>query len=336
MSKSKILIADDDEAIRSLVKEYLEQKDFKVLTAVNGKEAVILEEQLRPDLVILDVEMPVMSGLEACKVIRGKRAGIHYVPILFLSGILVEGAVIMGLQIGADDYVRKPFEPLELLSRINNFIRIKKFMEQVESIENVVFSLVKSVEARDSYTAGHSRRVAEISANIGKELGLSAEEVEILNKSSLLHDVGKIGVPDLILNKQGKLLQDEFTRIKEHPVSGVDICGCLRLTEHALDIIRHHHEKLDGSGYPDGLKEDKISKYVRIVTVADIFDALTTDRPYRLSKSIPEAISILKEESFQGKLDMNIVNCMERIARGQAAMHWEKAGAQTSLPAVGA
>jgi putative two-component system response regulator len=313
-----VLIADDDEAIRNLVKEYLEAKNFKVITATNGKEAVILEEKLRPDLVILDVEMPVMGGIEACKTIRAKRSGIHYIPIIFLSGILVEGAVIMGLQIGADDYVRKPFETLELVSRINNLIRMKKFIEQVESIENVIFSLVKSVEARDFYTAGHCRRVAEISGNLGKELGLSAEEIEILNKSSLLHDVGKLGVPDNILNKQGKLLDEEFNRIKEHPASGWDICGCLRLTEHALDIIRHHHEKLDGSGYPDRLKADGISKYVRIVTVADIYDALTTDRPYRVSKSVPEAIAILKKEGSEGKLDMSIVDCMEKIAEKQA------------------
>jgi putative two-component system response regulator len=318
MDKLKILIADDDEAIRDMVKQYLEGKNFKVITAVNGKEAVILEEKLRPDLVILDVEMPVMGGLEACKVIRGKRSGIHYVPIIFLSGLLVEGAVIMGLQAGADDYVRKPFEPLELVSRINNLIKMKKFIEQVESIENVIFSLVKSIEARDFYTAGHCRRVAEISAGLGKELELSGEEIEILNKSSLLHDVGKIGVPDQILNKQGKLLEEEFNRIKEHPVSGWDICGCLRLTEHSLDIIRHHHEKLDGSGYPDGLKEDGISKFVRIVTVADIYDALTTDRPYRVSKSISEAIAILKKEASEGKLDMSIVSCMGKIAQGHA------------------
>jgi putative two-component system response regulator len=314
MNKPKVLIADDDESIRDMVKEYLEARDFKVITAVNGKEAVILEEQLRPDLIILDVEMPVMSGLEACKTIRGKRSGIHYVPIIFLSGLLVEGAVIMGLQIGADDYVRKPFEALELVSRINNLIRMKKFIEQVESIENVIFSLVKSIEARDSYTAGHCRRVAGISSKLAKELGLSGEEMEIIHKSSLLHDVGKIGVPDQILNKQGTLLDAEFTRIKEHPVSGGDICGCLRLAEQSLDIIRHHHEKLDGSGYPDGLKGDKVSRYVRIVTVADIYDALTTDRPYRVSKGVPEAITILKKEASEGKLDMIVVNCMEKIA----------------------
>jgi putative two-component system response regulator len=262
--------------------------------------------------------MPVMGGFEACKAIRGKRTGIYYVPIIFLSGILAEGSVIRGLQLGADDYVRKPFEPLELLSRINNLIKMKKFIEQVELVEYMIYSLVKSVEARDSYTAGHSMRVAAISSDLGRELGLSGEEIEILHKSSLLHDVGKIAVSDQILNKQGKLLEEEFNRIKEHPARGWDICGCLRLTEDTLDIIRHHHEKLDGSGYPDGLKQDKLSTVVRIVTVADIYDALTSDRPHRVSKSVPEAIAILKKEASEGKLDMSIVNCMEKIAQKQS------------------
>jgi putative two-component system response regulator len=319
MNRSKILVADDEESIRDLIKEYLEDKGFKIITAVNGTEAVALEEKLRPDLVLLDVVMPDMDGFEACKIIRERRSGIHYVPILFLSGVLTEGTVITGLQAGGDDYIRKPFELPELLGRINSFMKMRKFIEQVESVENVMFSLVKSIEARDFYTAGHSRRVANISADLGRELGFPDKEVEILHKSSLLHDVGKIGVPDMILNKKGKLLEEEFARIKEHPASGVDICGCLRLTEHSLDIIRHHHEKLDGSGYPDGLKEDAISKFVRIVTVADIYDALTTDRPYRVSKTIPEAIAILRKEGAEGKLDMSIVSCMEKITRGQAA-----------------
>lgn len=315
MNKSKILIADDDESIRKLTKRYFEERGFEVITVVNGQEAVIKEEEIRPDLVILDVEMPVMNGFEACKIIREKRNNITYIPILFISGILTEGIVITGLQIGADDYIRKPFEPLELLNRVNNFLKMKKFIEHVESLENVIFSLVKSIETRDFYTAGHSRRVADISADIGRELKLSENEIEILHKSSLLHDIGKIGISDQILNKPGKLSEEEFNIIKEHPSRGEDICSSLRLTQHALDIIRHHHEKLDGSGYPDGLKGDEISKFIRIVTVSDIFDALTTNRPYRISKGNKESISILKQETQEGKLDISIVNCMETLTQ---------------------
>ena len=240
--------------------------------------------------------MPVMNGFKACQIIREKRSGVHYIPIIFLSGLLLEESVIAGLELGADDYIRKPFEPLELLTRITNLLKIKKLIAQVETLENTVFSLVKSIEARDFYTAGHSRRVADMSVNIGKEIGVSEEEVEILNKSSLLHDIGKMGIPDQILNKQGSLTNEEFDFIKKHPVLGVDICSNLRLVPQILDIIHHHHEKLDGSGYPDGLPAEEISRLVRIVTIADIFDALTTDRPYRVSKTNTEAIFILKKK----------------------------------------
>ena len=311
MSKSRILIADDDKLIRDTIARYCKTYGFEVITASNGQEAVETEENLRPDLVILDVEMPVMNGFKACQIIREKRSGVNYIPIIFLSGLLLEESVIAGLELGADDYIRKPFEPLELLTRITNLLKIKKLIAQVETLENTVFSLVKSIEARDFYTAGHSRRVADMSVNIGKEIGVSEEEVEILNKSSLLHDIGKMGIPDQILNKQGSLTNEEFDFIKKHPVLGVDICSNLRLVPQILDIIHHHHEKLDGSGYPDGLPAEEISRLVRIVTIADIFDALTTDRPYRVSKTNTEAIFILKKEAQENKLDIDFVQFVE-------------------------
>lgn len=312
MNKTKILVADDDEYIRNMTTRFFEGRGFEITTVKNGQEAVNKEEEIRPDLVILDVEMPVMNGLEACKIIRKKRSGINYIPVLFVSGILSEGAIVAGLELGADDYIRKPFELLELLTRVNNFLKMKKFIEHVEALENVIYSMVKSIEERDFYTAGHSRRVAGIATNIGREFGFSENEIENLYLSSLLHDVGKIGISDLILNKPGKLTDEEFNIIKKHPVCGKNICGSLRLTQHALDIIIHHHEKMDGSGYPDGLKGEEISKYVRIVTVADMFDALTTNRPYHKSRTNEEAISILEQEVREGKLDMDIVNYMKK------------------------
>jgi putative two-component system response regulator len=308
--KPKILIADDSASVRDMITKYFGEKGFEVITASNGAEAVEKEESARPDLVILDVEMPMMNGFEACKLIRGKRRGIDYIPIVFLSGMIEEGLVIMGLQLGADDYIRKPFEALEVLSRINNLIKMKNFIAQLESQENVVFSMIKSIEARDYYTAGHSQRVADISMNVGKEMGISEADKGILYKGSLLHDIGKIGIPDQILNKPGKLLEEEFDRIKEHPGMGAEICSNLRFPPLVLDIIRHHHEKLDGSGYPDSLREKEIHKLVKIVTCADIYDALTTNRPYRPLKSQAEAIAILKIEASEGKIDTAISRCL--------------------------
>lgn len=314
MNKHKVLIADDDELVRNMLVRLLEMNSFEVTHAVNGEEAVIKEETIRPDLVILDVEMPGMTGFDACSIIRKKRSGVDYVPIVLLSG-LTEGIIITSLELGADDFVTKPFEPLELLARVKNLLKMKDFISQVELLENTIFSLVKSIEARDSYTARHSRGVSHIAVSIGRELGLPEEEILILKKSSLLHDIGKIGIPDQMLNKAGKFTQEESLSIKEHPAKGEDICRNLRLDPRVLNIIRSHHEKIDGSGYPDGLKGDKIDKLARIVTVADIFDALTTNRPYRGPKSNEEAISTLLQESEDGKLDIAIVNCLKRVLK---------------------
>ena len=315
MNKHKVLVADDNELVRNMIVGYLRKNGFEVTTAVNGKEAVLKEESTRPDLVILDVEMPIMTGFDACNIIRKKRKGINYIPIIFLSGSLTEGIIVKGLEMGADDFVTKPFEPLELFARAKNLLKMKDFIAQVELLENTIFSLGKSIEARDSYTARHSRGLSRVAVSIGRELGLPEADVLILNKSSLLHDIGKIGIADQLLNKADKFTKEEFSSIKEHPAKGEEICKNLRMEPQVLNIIRSHHEKIDGSGYPDGLKGNKISKLTRIVTVADIFDALTTKRPYRGTKSNEEAISTLIQESGEGKLDISIVNCLNSILK---------------------
>lgn len=311
----KILIADDEEITVNVVKRFFHIKGFQSIHAYNGMEALTKEEEFRPDLVILDVNMPVIDGFEACRIIKQKRNGTNYIPVIFISGIPKEESVITGFQIGADDYVRKPFELLELLSRVNNLLKIKNLITNLESLGNVVSSMVKSIEARDSYTAGHSYSVANISMDIGRMLELPEKEIEILRMGSLLHDIGKIGVPDQILNKTGKLLVEEFNRIKEHPVKGEEICKNLRLDSRTIDIIRHHHEKLDGSGYPDKLRGNEIDKLVRIVTVADIFDALTTKRPYHPAINNQNAFYILKQEGQKEKLDINIINYIEILVQ---------------------
>lgn len=313
MKKHRILVVDDDDIVRNMTAKYLRLNGYEVISAADGKAALKKEETDRPDLVILDIEMPGMSGFEVCEEIRKKREGINYIPIIFLSGLLTEDIIVDGLEMGADDFVTKPFEPIELLARARNLLKMKDFISQVELLENAIFSLVKTIETRDFYTAGHSRRVARIAACIGGEMGLPEEEILILNKSSLLHDIGKLGIPDNILNKTGKFNQEEFTSIKEHPAKGEEICKNLRLNNQILKVIRSHHEKLDGSGYPDGLKGAQLDLLTKIVTVADIFDALTTVRPYRGTKTVDEAVSIMDQEAQEGKLDIAIVNCLKGI-----------------------
>jgi putative two-component system response regulator len=311
--KQKILIAEDDVQINSMFSAFLETNGYEVISTSNGKDAVEKEELTRPDLVILDVNMPGMDGFEACRMIKNKRSGANYTPVMFLSGSIDENIISKGLQLGADDYVKKPFSLNEVLSRIKNLIKMKYLVAQMESIDNVVTSMIKSIETRNFYTSGHSQRVADISMKIGIEMGLSDEESEILHKGALLHDIGKIGISDQILNKREKLNELEFNLIKEHPVIGMEICGNLRFPPLVLGIILHHHEKLDGSGYPDRLKEKDIHKLIRIISVVDIYDALTTDRPYRPAKNNEETFLILEKETEEGKLDLTVLNCLKKI-----------------------
>lgn len=307
VDRRKILVVDDDAAINSMVAGYLRSQGFEVICAFDGKEAVEKEELTRPDLVMLDVQMPVMGGFEACRIIRAKRGELNYTPIMFLSGLIDEDLVAAGLKHGADDYVRKPYAPVEVLSRVNNLIKMKDFISQLESLEHIVASMIASIEARDFYTGGHSQRVADISVKLAGEMGLSEEYKRILHKGALLHDIGKIGISDLILNKPGKTTEAEFNSLTKHPEIGNEICSNLRFHPLVIDIIRHHHEKIDGTGYPDGLKGNEIDRLVKIVTVADIYDALTTDRPYRKAKTKEEALSIMEKEAGDGKLDIDIV-----------------------------
>lgn len=310
---NKILVADDDETLNEYIRTFFDMKGFDVMHAFDGREAVEIEEKFRPDIVILDVDMPVMNGLGACEIIRSRRNGVNYIPVIFLSANLKESTIVEGLELGADDYVRKPFSNIELLTRVNNLLKMREFIRQMELFENVLFSLIKSIEARDSYTAGHSLNVTAIAVSMGRALDFSLKELGILRKGALLHDIGKLGVPDLILNKKDKLHPDGLLVVKEHATMGKKICERLSFDPNIIDIIYHHHEKLNGSGYPEKLKDGQISKYVRVVSVADIFDALTTERPYRAAMTEADAVAILHKEANEGLISKDMVACLEKL-----------------------
>jgi putative two-component system response regulator len=315
MDKPKILVADDDESVVKLITMSLEKEGYEIITAYDGKKAVELEEKLHPDLVILDVNMPGINGFEVLNIIREKRREVDYLPIIFVCGTMADKRAVSAMQLGADDFIRKPFEPKELVARVKHFLKLKSLITSVESLENVLYMLVKSVQVRDFYTAGHSHRVGELAQKIGRRLNITSNELAVLRKSAMLHDVGKLGISDNILNKPGKLLSNEYEIIKEHPARGVEICNYLHLGGDVLSIIRHHHEKLDGTGYPDGLKATHINKLVRIATVADMYDAITTKRPYHPARPPEEALSILKKDADDGKVDKEVVVALEVIVK---------------------
>jgi putative two-component system response regulator len=226
---------------------------------------------------------------------------------------------IEGIKVGADDFLSRPVDRTELLARVRSLLRLKHRTDELERAESVLFSLARSIEGKDPYTHGHCERLADYSARLGQQLGLAEDQITALRRAGIVHDVGKIAVPDAILLKPGRLTPDEWTIIREHSAVGERICAPLKSFRFVLPIIRHHHEKLDGSGYPDGLRGDAIPIAARVLQIVDVYDALTTDRPYKKAFSITDALQTMKEEVSQGWWDPHIFDQFERLVRTGAA-----------------
>jgi putative two-component system response regulator len=256
---------------------------------------------------LLDIMMPGLDGYEVCKRIKA-RDSTRFVPIILITALDDLQAKVRGIEAGADDFLTKPANREELLARTRALVRVRELNRNLVSVENALFSLASAVEAKDNYTLGHTQRVANLAVALGKRLKLSEKEVFSLRLGGILHDVGKIGISEEILNKPGKLEDQEWEVMKNHPEIGYRICLPLKSTLGlALDVVRHHHEKLDGSSYPDGLKGDEVSLAARIMCVVDIYDALVTERPYRKAMPKKQALEILLEEVAAGKLDRRVV-----------------------------
>lgn len=308
--QSKVLIADDNLTNLRLFEVLLEPLDVEVIKATNGKDALHLLNKTEVDLIILDVMMPEMDGLEVCYALKGNES-TRMIPVILVTALNDMETKIRGIEAGADDFITRPVNKVELLARAKSLIRLKKLNNNLTSIENVLFSLANTVEAKDVGTQGHIERVSNIAVALGRKLGLSPVKVEALRFGGMLHDIGKLGVPRTILNKPDTLSDEETELMKRHAEVGYKICLPLKkVLGPALDTIRHHHEKLDGSGYPDGLKGDEISIEARIMAVTDMFDALITERPYRKALPKLQVIEILRQEVRDGKLDDEVVECL--------------------------
>lgn len=307
-SAAKVLIVDDLPMNLEFLETVLNNQNFDVIKATSGIMALEILARTDVDLILLDVVMPEMDGFETCRRIKSL-ASTRMVPVILITGLNDQESRLKGIEAGADDFISKPPIVAELIARTKSLIRIRQLNRSLASIESVLFSLAKAVEAKDKYTQGHIERVAHLSTVIGMQMGLSPKDLKAMEYGGILHDIGKIGVPDTILNKPGPLTAEERKIMETHSILGYQIG--MPLKENlgmALQVIRYHHEKLDGSGYPDGLKAEEIPMVAKIVGVVDIFDALLTDRPYRKGMPKDKAFAILREEADAGKIDKQIVD----------------------------
>jgi putative two-component system response regulator len=287
-----VLVVDDGAANRELIEACLEGVDCEVRTAEDGHSALQAMQSSLPDLVLLDVQMPGMDGYEVCRRIKSN-ASSRLVPVVMITSLDRTADRVRALDSGADDYMTKPVDRVELVARVRSALRLKAVYDSLDSAEQVIFALAAAVEAKDPFTEAHTQRVAESARRIGARLGLTSSDLDALYRGGIIHDIGKIGVPDSILLKPGPLDADELTRMHLHPVIGENIVAPLRSGVDLLPIIRNHHERFDGTGYPDGLAGSSIPRLARIVSVCDAFDALITDRPYRRRMSVSDAVSTL-------------------------------------------
>jgi putative two-component system response regulator len=322
-----VLVADDDPTNRELMQELLSGEGFDVITVPDGVAALDELSRVQADLVVLDVLMPRMNGLEACERIKANPE-TYLIPVILVTSLSDKQDRINGIKVGADDFLTRPVDRTELLARARSLIKLKSRTDELERAEAVLFTLARSIEGKDPYTHGHCERLADYSARLGERLGLPEEQVTALRRGGVVHDIGKIAVPDSILLKPSSLSPDEWKLVREHPVVGERICAPLKSFRYVLPIIRHHHEKFDGSGYPDGLRGESIPTTARVLQVVDVYDALTTERPYKRAFSSSEALETMREEVAKGWWDPDIFAQFEKmigsspaavLARGTAA-----------------
>jgi putative two-component system response regulator len=303
---ARILVVDDNPMNIELIAENLEDEGYEIGRAQSGEEALRQIAERAFDLVLLDVMMPGMSGYEVCERLKGDEK-TRLLPVVMLTALEKREDKIRGIAAGADDFIYKPFDRSELLMRVKACIRTKRLTDDLETAESILIALSNAIEAKDAYTEGHAERVAHYAVEIGKKLGLPYDALRRLRLGGVLHDIGKIGVAEAILNKPGPLTDEEFAIMKRHPAIGDTICRPLKSLRDVLPIIRSHHERPDGSGYPDGLRGDDIPLEARIVCLADVYDALATTRSYKRAFSRDRCLEIVRADTAKGLFDPKVV-----------------------------
>jgi putative two-component system response regulator len=318
MRAGRVLVVDDLVANRKLLRRALSHDGHEVLEAGSGEQAIDLARTADPDVILLDVVMPGMSGFDTCVELK-RSAGTRLTPVVLITSLRERKDRLRGIEAGADDFLTKPVDFSELSARVNSLLRLKRYTDDLDSAEAVIVSLAFTIEARDPATDGHCQRLAAYATELGRALGLDDDDLSALHRGGFLHDIGKVGIPDRVLLKPGPLTGDEFALMKTHTVIGDRLCGELRSLRRVRPIVRHHHEKLDGSGYPDALRGDDIPLLAQIMGIVDVYDALTTARPYKRALAPAVSVDELFREVERGWRQARLVTEFARLLQQRGA-----------------
>jgi putative two-component system response regulator len=308
--RSTILIVDDEPFGRETLESILEPEGYILVMAENGYQAIEKARAIQPDVILLDVMMPGMNGFEVCRHIRSEKQ-LAEIPILFLTALDDRQSLLNGLEAGADEFISKPFDRYELRARLLGITRLNRFHKLNEERSNLehahnelkaaydatIEGWSRAMDLRDRETEGHTQRVTQLTLKLAEAAGMNQEELVHIRRGALLHDMGKLGIPDAVLHKPAKLTDEEWVLMRQHPQLAYDMLHPIDYLHPALDIPYCHHEKWDGSGYPRGLKGEQIPLVARLFAIVDVWDALTSDRPYRPAWQKAETLKYIKEQS---------------------------------------
>jgi putative two-component system response regulator len=327
-SGGRILVVDDDYLVGHLLVSILTAAGHAVAHVQDGAAALEAIFDRPPDLILLDLDMPNLGGFEVCEHVKRDPA-TRLIPIVIITGRDPQDARVRAWDLGADEFLAKPFQAVEVLARCRALLRAKRLTDELDSAQSVLYAFARAVEAKCPYTLGHSERVTRYAVELAGRVGLTQEEIDVLRRGGLLHDIGKIAIPDAVLNKAGPLTREEYDIVKQHPVQGERIVQPLRSLQSALPLIRWHHERCDGRGYPDGLFGGAIPLAVRILSVADVYDAVSSGRPYRPALPLRKCLELLREDADRGGLDPELVELfVESFTEGEVLKRTDPALAQ--------
>ena len=309
---ARVLVIDDEQGHASLLERLLTKEGYAVDTAGDIDAAIAAIAHRSPDVILLDVVLPNGDGFALCRRLKID-AATRLTPVIMVTALTDRESRIKGREAGADDFLTKPVDGEELIARVHSLARVKRYTDDLDSAASIIMALAVMIEARDGYLEGRCHRIANNATAIGRAIGLGSLDLQTLHRGGFLHDVGMLAIPLTVLKKAGALDRDELALVRSHTVKGDELCRNLRSLQAVRPIIRHHHERIDGSGYPDRLRGEEVPLLAQIIGVVDVYDAVTTPRPYQQTLTAKQAIRILRDQVDRGWRQQYLVETFAEI-----------------------